>query len=129
MGQLRPMGLSLESDCDSPDMDDAEHGHGPHGHGPPDESDDVVPSLQVYPIQVKRRIASEFAFSFSLPERVLMSLKRFFGEENFSCLFEFTCSSSTHFSGLVTAELAIQMLAAAGRRLFRAEMGWRQCFV
>ena len=29
MGQLRPMGLSLESDSD---MDDAEHGHGPHGH-------------------------------------------------------------------------------------------------
>ena len=123
------MGLSLESDCDSPDMDDAEHGHGPHGHGPPDESDDVVPSLQVYPIQVKRRIASDFAFSFSWPERVLSSLKRLFGEENvFSCLFGATRSISTHFSGVGSAELAIQMLATAGRHLFRAELSLETVF-
>ena len=117
------MGLSLESESDSSDMDDAEHGHGPHGHGPPDESDDVVLSLQVYPIQVTRRIASEFAFSFPWPERVLSSLKRLFGEENvFSCLFGATRSISTHFSGVGSAEFAIQMLATAGRHLFRAEL-------
>ena len=127
-GPAATEGLSLESDGDSSDMDDAEHGHGPHGHephghGPPEESDVVVPSLQVYPIQVKRPIASDFAFSFSWPERMLNSLKRLFGEENvLSCLFGATRSISTHFSGVGTAELAIQMLATAGRHVFRAEL-------
>ena len=97
--QMRPMGFSLESESGVDTPGDAErtgsHGHGPHGHGPHGH-EPLVPSLQAYPIQVKRPIGSDLTFSFSWAERMLRSLKRLFGEENvFSCLFEPARSVST----------------------------------
>ena len=98
-------GLSLESDGDIDGAEREPHGHEPHGyvpHGqePSDASEKIVPSLLVYPITVKRPIASDLAFSFSWPERLLISLKRLFGEETVSaCLCGPARSVSNHFSG------------------------------
>ena len=93
-------------------------------------ADEEVPALLVYPLSAKRPTGSDLAFSFSWASRLLDSLKRLFGEERaFSCLFgHVPLCFSTHFSGLGTAELAVQMLAAAGRRSFRAELRLQASF-
>ena len=129
-----PRELETESEGTEATADEAttdlSHGHGSQAASDEIAADEEVPALLVYPVPVKRPMASDLAFCFSWADRLLDSLKRLFGEERvLSCLFGHApLIFSTHFSGLGTAELAVQMLAAAGRRSLRGELRLRAAF-
>ena len=75
-------GLSLESEGDMDGAERESHGHEPHDHvphgqEPSDASEKIVPSLLVYPITVKRLIASDFGIQLFMTRAPVEILEAF----------------------------------------------------